>query len=103
MAPVTTKHHGHVPRLFDFGSVGAPAPAQIRAGRLAAGLTQPEAANLIHGSKRARQDWEAGVARMHPGLWELFVLKTSIDALGQVASSGWFQAADDRIKIGASN
>lgn len=34
------------------------------------------AAALIHSTLRTWQDWEAGVARMHPGLWELFCLKT---------------------------
>ena len=53
-----------------------PMPAMIRAQRLAAGLTQTAAAKLIHSKLRTWQDWEAGVAVMHPGLWELFCLKT---------------------------
>ena len=52
-----------------------PAPEAIRAARLAAGLSQTAAAQLIHSTLRTWQDWEAGVARMHPGLWELFLLK----------------------------
>ena len=35
-----------------------------------------EGARLIHSTLRTWQDWEAGKARMHPGLWELFILKT---------------------------
>jgi len=63
----------------------APTPEQIRTRRATARLTQAHAAALISGSKRTWQDWEAGIARMHPGLWELFVLKTRLDADGQNA------------------
>jgi len=58
----------------------APTPEQIRSRRVADRLTQTRAAALIFSSKRTWQDWEAGIARMHPGLWELFVLKTSDSA-----------------------
>lgn len=54
----------------------APAPDAIKKSRLAAGLSQSAAAALIHSTLRTWQDWEAGVARMHPGLWELFCIKT---------------------------
>lgn len=52
-----------------------PTPEQIRAARDSAGLTQTEAASLIHGTMRAWQEYEAGNRRMHPGLWELFRMK----------------------------
>jgi DNA-binding XRE family transcriptional regulator len=52
-----------------------PTPAEIRAAREAAGLTQQEAGELIHGSRRAWQDYESGARKMHPGLWELFQAK----------------------------
>lgn len=52
-----------------------PAPADIVAGRESAGLTQSQAAALVHGSLRTWQQWEAGDRRMHAGLWELFQLK----------------------------
>jgi DNA-binding transcriptional regulator YiaG len=52
-----------------------PTPAEIVGTREVAGLTQREAADLIYSTKRTWQDWEAGLARMHPGLWELFKLK----------------------------
>ena len=52
-----------------------PTPESIRAARAAAGLTQTEAASLIHGTMRAWQEYEAGNRRMHPGLWELFRMK----------------------------
>ena len=57
-----------------------PSPAEVRAAREAAGLTQAQAAALVHASARNWQQWEqeagANVRRMHPGLWELFRLKT---------------------------
>ena len=52
-----------------------PTPAEIRALRESAGLTQTGAAELVHGTMRAWQDWEAGARRMHPGLWALFRLR----------------------------
>lgn len=54
-----------------------PAPADIRTARTTAGLTQTEAARLIHSTLRAWQEWEAGNRQMHPGLWELFRLKAA--------------------------
>lgn len=53
-----------------------PDPAEILAARRAAGLTQTAAAALVHSALRTWQQWEAGDRRMHPGLWELFILKT---------------------------
>ena len=55
----------------------SPSPEAIRAARAAAGLTQTQAAALIHCTLRGWQEWEAGNRRMHPGLWELFRIKTS--------------------------
>ena len=59
------------------GPSANPAPEQVRAARESAGLTQTEAATLIHSTMRAWQEWEAGNRRMHPGLWELFRSKVS--------------------------
>jgi DNA-binding transcriptional regulator YiaG len=53
-----------------------PDPGAIRDAREAAGLSQTAAAALIYSTMRTWQDWEAGVARMHPGLFELFRFKT---------------------------
>lgn len=53
-----------------------PAPTQIRLARESAGLTQTAAAAFIYSTLRAWQDWEAGARRMHPGLWELWQIKT---------------------------
>lgn len=52
-----------------------PTAQEIILARTARGLTQTEAAALIHSTLRTWQDWEAGIARMHPGLWELFQKK----------------------------
>jgi putative transcriptional regulator len=52
-----------------------PDPADIRAAREKAGLTQTEAGALIYSTLRTWQDWEGGQRRMHPGLMELFEIK----------------------------
>lgn len=54
---------------------GNPTPEEIRETRLSAGLTQTQAARLIHSTLRTWQDHEAGKARMHPASWSLFRLK----------------------------
>jgi DNA (cytosine-5)-methyltransferase 1 len=51
-----------------------PAPAEVRAARLAAGLTQNEAAALLLTGLRAYQQWESGERKMHPAFWLLFRL-----------------------------
>ena len=51
-------------------------PAALKALRKSAGLTQVQAAELIYSTRRTLQDWEAGIAPMHPGLWELLNIKT---------------------------
>lgn len=55
-----------------------PKPERIRSIRQAAGLTQARSAAMVHASLRTWQQWEAGDRRMHPGLWELFCLKTAV-------------------------
>lgn len=52
-----------------------PTPSDIKAARYEAGLTQTQAAELVHSKLRTWQQWEAGDREMHPGLWELFCLK----------------------------
>lgn len=59
-----------------------PTPAEIRAAREAAGLTQAQAAELVHTHLNSWQQWEADVGtpahrRMHPAFWELFRLKAT--------------------------
>lgn len=53
-----------------------PTPAEITAARLDAGLTQPEAAALVHWkSYRRWSERERGHLPMPPAKWELFKLK----------------------------
>ena len=49
-----------------------PTPQLIRWARENAGWTQEVAASKIYSTRRTLQDWERGIAEMHPGLWELF-------------------------------
>ena len=54
-----------------------PTPEAIVAARKAAGLTQAEAAAIVHRpSYRTWQDWERGRAKMPLDAWELFLIKT---------------------------
>jgi putative transcriptional regulator len=58
-----------------------PTPQEIRDARAVAGLSQSVAAAKIHATLRAWQGWEADEGtpdhrRMHPGLFELFMVKT---------------------------
>ncbi len=57
-----------------------PTPEQIRRAREEAGLTQTEAGELVHATLRAWQNYESEIDQpnhrhMHPGLWELFLVK----------------------------
>lgn len=62
--------------LPDFQTpASSPTPEDILAARKTAGLTQAAAAGLVYSKMRTWQDWEAGIANMHPGLWELFAIK----------------------------
>lgn len=54
-----------------------PQPAEIIALREAASLTQTQAGELVHSALRTWQQWERGDRKMHPGLWELFQIKTA--------------------------
>lgn len=47
----------------------SPRPEAIRRARIAAGLTQTDAAALIFCSLRGWQDWESGARRLHPSMW----------------------------------
>lgn len=53
----------------------SPKPASIRRARMEAGLTQTEAAALLHTTCRVWQQWEAGDRKMHPAFFELFAQK----------------------------
>lgn len=53
-----------------------PTPSQIRAARLAVGLTQVAAGALVYHARRAWQDWELGQRPMDQAVFELFLVKT---------------------------
>lgn len=57
-----------------------PTPEAIRAAREGLGLTQTQAGAVVYAGLRAWQEWEAGARRMHPAIWELFRIKTGLDA-----------------------
>lgn len=61
-----------------------PSPAEVKAARGWAGLSQREAADRVCGSQRAWENWEQpkGSAEhrpMHSGLWRLFLLEIGLD------------------------
>ena len=53
----------------------SPTPAQIRAARTAAGLSQRQAAEVVMSATRSWEDWEAGRRNMPAAKWALFALK----------------------------
>lgn len=68
-----------------------PSPAEIRQAREEAGLTQAQAAELIHATLRTWQNWEMPAdtiehRRMHAGLFELFQAKLERPELFQVGA-----------------
>jgi putative transcriptional regulator len=52
-----------------------PQPDEIREARERAGLTPRQAGALVYVTGSKWEACEAGTARMHPGLWELFAIK----------------------------
>jgi hypothetical protein len=54
----------------------ATTPADIRAARLAAGLTQSAAAALCYRSRRGWQDCERGLRQLDPAAWALFLIRS---------------------------
>jgi len=53
----------------------APTPEQVKEARLRAGLSQAQAAEMVHSLTRSWQRWESGARGMHPAFWELFQIK----------------------------
>jgi DNA-binding transcriptional regulator YiaG len=78
MTDITMANHPNRSRGHQPGA--NPKPAEIRAAREAAGLTQSAAAELVYSTLRTWQDWETDGAqnrRMHPAIWELWLIKTA--------------------------
>lgn len=57
-----------------------PTPQQIKSARAAAGLTQEQAAAVIHKKQLAWQRYESGDRAMDAAYWELFLIKTGQSA-----------------------
>lgn len=55
----------------------SPAGSEIRAARVAAGLTQRQAGALIYCSDETWRAWENGRNRMSAALWELWQLRAA--------------------------
>jgi len=53
-----------------------PTKEEIKQARESASLSQKQAGELVYSAIRTWQQWEAGDRKMHPGLWELFRIKT---------------------------
>lgn len=72
--------NNHPGRNVHEGNTRVPTPAEVRAAREKAGLSQAEAAAKVLGSVRAWEKWESLGAtenrRMHPGLFKLFLITT---------------------------
>ena len=79
MTPLQMANHPNRSKLDATGR--NPTPAEIRAARDAAGLSQGDAAAKVLGSKRAWEKWESEDQvenrRMHPGLFKLFLIVTN--------------------------
>lgn len=50
----------------------SPTPAQLKKLREKCGLTQSDAASILHVSLRTWQNWEAGKYEMFPAFWQVF-------------------------------
>lgn len=57
----------------------SPQPAEVKAARDAAGLTQEAAGDLVCCTGRAWRLWESGERQMHAATWRLFRILTNID------------------------
>jgi DNA-binding transcriptional regulator YiaG len=53
-----------------------PTPEQIKQARIAADLTQTQAAAMIYTALNTWAQWEHGKRKMHPAFFELFLRKT---------------------------
>lgn len=53
-----------------------PSTDSIISARINAGLTQQQAAHIVYAGLRTWQHWENGDRRMHPAIFDYFLLKT---------------------------
>lgn len=81
----------------------SPTQQEIRDRRADSGLSQAGTAALIYSTRRTWQDWEAGVASMRPGLWELFELKRprpkpKVEQLEEQAQAALISRVEEEVK-----
>lgn len=67
-------NRGPVPTVYS-----NPKPGEVRRMRESLGLTIAQAADIVRSTPTAWEAWEEGERRMHPGLAELFRLKTQAE------------------------
>lgn len=61
-----------------------PTPAEIKGFRKLAGLTQQQAAEVVHRADGARwREWEGGKYSIDLAVWELFLVKTGLRSIGK--------------------
>lgn len=61
------------------GTKKPPNPDSIKMAR--GSLTQKQASDLIYTTQARWSDYENGKSRMHPAIWELFLIKRKNDIL----------------------
>lgn len=64
------------PTTAAFTTMNQPTTIEIAAARIAAGLSQVEAAAVVYVTRNAWQRWEYGKTPIPLGYWELFLVKT---------------------------
>lgn len=81
-----------------------PTPIEIKAARVAARLSQSEAATLVHATRRTWQNWESpegsGNHRaIDPAAWELFEAKArrAAEAFDRILSPAAINEAAERL------
>ena len=55
----------------------SPTPLMIKTLRSSMSITQMQAASFLYVSVSAWQRWELGKRKMHPALWEFFLIRTN--------------------------
>ena len=73
----TTAANDHNTPAMNQNKLPDPTPERIKAARKRAGITQTEAADLVHiGAKTRWSEYENGRAPIDLARWELFLIKT---------------------------
>lgn len=73
---------GHGSKNMEMFDLENKSPEKIRAARLALGLTQKQAAAIVHSHHfKSWQRWENGEREMPLSTWELFLIKTKLKKL----------------------